>query len=99
MVAETSAISCPILICSDKHALDHTMSRAHFFDRKTSHFRRPFGRLFYFLRKENHNGICGNKTRTKVFEDTIVHNFPLYCPKCKTEVRVDISQLKMTVSK
>ena len=43
--------------------------------------------------------ICGNKTRTKVYEDTIVHNFPLYCPKCKTEVRVDISQLKMTVSK
>lgn len=43
--------------------------------------------------------ICSNKTRTKVFEDAIVHNFPLYCPKCKTEVRVDISQLKMTVSK
>ena len=33
------------------------MSRAPFFDRNTSHFRRPFGRLFYFLRKENHNGI------------------------------------------
>ena len=43
--------------------------------------------------------ICGSKTQTKVFEDTIVHNFPLYCPKCTTEVRVDITQLKMTVSK
>ena len=43
--------------------------------------------------------ICGNKTRTKVYEDTVMFNFPLYCPKCKTEVRVDISQLKMTVSK
>ena len=43
--------------------------------------------------------IYGNKTRTKVYEDTVVYNFPLYCPKCKTEVRVDISQLKMTVSK
>lgn len=43
--------------------------------------------------------ICGSKTRTRVYEDTVVHNFPLYCPKCKTEVRVDISQLKMTVSK
>ena len=43
--------------------------------------------------------ISGNKTRTKVYEDTVVYNFPLYCPKCKTEVRVDISQLKMTVSK
>ena len=43
--------------------------------------------------------ICGSKTRTKVYEDTVVHNFPLYCPKCKTEVRVDITELKMTVSK
>ena len=46
-----------------------------------------------------HCPICGNKTRTKVCEDTVMYNFPLYCPKCKTEVRVDISQLKMTVSK
>ncbi len=43
--------------------------------------------------------ICGSKTRTKVCEDTVMYNFPLYCPKCKTEVRVDITQLKMTVSK
>ena len=43
--------------------------------------------------------ICGSKTRTKVCEDTVVLNFPLYCPKYKTEVRVDITQLKMTVSK
>lgn len=43
--------------------------------------------------------ICGSKTRTKVCEDTVVLNFPLYCPKCKTEVRVDITELKMTVSK
>ena len=43
--------------------------------------------------------ICGNKARTKVYEDTVMFNFPLYCPKCKTEVRVDIKQLKMTVSK
>lgn len=46
-----------------------------------------------------HCPICGSKTRTKVYEDTVVHNFPRYCPKCKTEVRVDITQLKMTVSK
>lgn len=43
--------------------------------------------------------ICGSKTRTKVYEDTVMYNFPLYCPKCKTEVRIDIKQLKMTVSK
>ena len=29
--------------------------------------------------------ICGNKTRTKVYENTVVLNFPLYCPKCKTK--------------
>lgn len=46
-----------------------------------------------------HCPIRGSKIRTKVCEDTVVLNFPLYCPKCKTEVRVDISQLKMTVSK
>ena len=46
-----------------------------------------------------HCPICGSKTRTKVHKDTVVQNFPLYCTKCKTEVRVDISQLKMTVSK
>ena len=43
--------------------------------------------------------ICGSKTRTKVYEETVVYNFPLYCPKCETEVRVDIAQLKMTLSK
>mgnify|MGYP004549131537 FL=1 len=46
-----------------------------------------------------HCPTCGSKTRTKVHKDTVIHNFPLYCPKCKTEVRVDILQLKMTVSK
>ena len=42
--------------------------------------------------------VRGNKTRTKVYDDTMVLNFPLYCPKCKKEVRVDIVQLKITVS-
>ena len=46
-----------------------------------------------------HCPICGGKARTKVHEDTVMYNFPLYCSKCKAEIRVDISQLKMTVSK
>ena len=46
-----------------------------------------------------HCPICGCETRTKVHEDMVMYNFPLYCSKCKTEIRVDISQLKMTVSK
>ncbi len=27
--------------------------------------------------------ICGNKTRDKIREDTVLENFPLFCPKCK----------------
>jgi len=27
--------------------------------------------------------ICGNKTREKIREDTVLKNYPLYCPKCK----------------
>ena len=43
--------------------------------------------------------ICRNKTHTKVYEDTVLINFPLYCPKCKKETPINIVKLKMTVSK
>ena len=42
---------------------------------------------------------CGGKTRTKVYEDTVLIRFPLFCPKCKKETLVDIVQLKMIKSK
>ena len=42
--------------------------------------------------------ICNGKTRTKVYADTAMFNFPLYCPKYKNEIRVDIMQLKMAIS-
>ncbi len=29
--------------------------------------------------------VCGNKTRDKIREDTVLKNYPLYCPKCKRE--------------
>ncbi|MFZ2732889.1 MAG: cysteine-rich KTR domain-containing protein, partial [Blautia wexlerae] len=29
--------------------------------------------------------VCGNKTRDKIREDNILKNFPLFCPKCKSE--------------
>ena len=32
--------------------------------------------------------ICGNKTRDKIREDTVLINYPLYCPKCKREHRM-----------
>ena len=26
--------------------------------------------------------ICNSKTRTRVYADTVMFNFPLFCPKC-----------------
>jgi len=34
--------------------------------------------------------VCGNKTRNKMREDTVLKQFPLYCPKCKQETLVEI---------
>lgn len=34
--------------------------------------------------------VCGNKTRLKLREDTILENFPLYCPKCKKETLINV---------
>ena len=41
--------------------------------------------------------ICGNKTRNQIREDTILLNFPLYCPKCKRETLIKAKYLKVTV--
>ncbi|WP_366142609.1 cysteine-rich KTR domain-containing protein [uncultured Oscillibacter sp.] len=41
--------------------------------------------------------ICGNKTRDRIREDTILKNYPLYCPRCKTETLIDAKNLKITV--
>ena len=43
--------------------------------------------------------VCGNKTRNRIREDTELKNYPLYCPKCKKEIKIDVVQLKMVVSK
>ena len=43
--------------------------------------------------------VCGGKTRTRIFTDTVLINFPLYCPKCRKEINIDVVQLKMVLSK
>lgn len=43
--------------------------------------------------------MCGNKTRTKMRTDTELKNFPLFCPKCKRECLINVSQLKISVIK
>ena len=43
--------------------------------------------------------ICGNKTRDKIREDTVLKNYPLYCPKCKQETLIEVKDLQVTVIK
>lgn len=43
--------------------------------------------------------VCGNKTRDKIREDTVLKNFPLFCPKCKSECLIDIEKFHITVIK
>ena len=42
---------------------------------------------------------CHGKTRVWVREDTILHNFLLFCPKCKREELIDLQQFHMTLLK
>ena len=41
--------------------------------------------------------VCKNKTRTRIRKDTMLTNFPLYCPKCKQETLINVKFLEMTV--
>ena len=38
---------------------------------------------------------CKQKARTKAFSDTVLLNFPLYCPKCKRETKVSLLNMKI----
>lgn len=42
--------------------------------------------------------ICGRKTRTRVYQDTVLVKFPLFCATCKKETRINVVQMKMVVS-
>ena len=41
--------------------------------------------------------VCNNKTRIKIRDDTILKNFPLYCPKCKHETLINEEQLHIEI--
>lgn len=43
--------------------------------------------------------VCGNKTRLQIRKDTVLKNFPLYCPKCRQESLIDVNDLQVTVIK
>ena len=40
---------------------------------------------------------CGNKTRDRMREDTILINYPLYCPKCKQVSLIRAEKFHITV--
>lgn len=42
-----------------------------------------------------HCPVCHNKTKTKIYKDSVVLCFPLYCPHCKKEMRVNIIRGKI----
>ncbi len=41
--------------------------------------------------------VCGNKTRNQIREDTVLLNYPLYCPKCKQETLIEAKKFQVTV--
>ena len=43
--------------------------------------------------------LCSNKTRLKIRKDTIMEKFPLYCPKCKQEMLINVKELHISVIK
>ncbi len=43
--------------------------------------------------------IYRSKTRTKIRIDTVLKNFPLFCPKCKQETLICVNELNISVIK
>ena len=41
--------------------------------------------------------FCGSKTRLKIRDDTVLENFPLYCPKCKHETLITVRKLNLSI--
>ncbi|MDE7324171.1 MAG: cysteine-rich KTR domain-containing protein [Lachnospiraceae bacterium] len=43
--------------------------------------------------------VCSNKTRVKLRKDTVIHNFLLYCPKCRQERLINVKEFQIEVIK
>ena len=41
--------------------------------------------------------VCGSKTRDRLREDTVLKNYPLYCPEFKQETLISAKGLQITV--
>lgn len=42
---------------------------------------------------------CGGKTRDRIREDTVLKNYPLYCPKCKQENLINVTNFDISIIK
>lgn len=42
--------------------------------------------------------ICGAKTRLRILQRTVLRDFPLFCPKCKQESIINISDFQMEIA-
>ena len=43
--------------------------------------------------------VSGSKTRNKIREDTVLINYPLYCPKCRQETLIEAKKLQVIIIK
>ena len=43
--------------------------------------------------------VCGAITRDRIREDTVLLNYPLYCPKCKQETLIEAKKLQIIIIK
>ena len=41
--------------------------------------------------------VCGAKTRLKLFQRTILQDFPLYCPKCKQKCVINAQNFQIEI--
>lgn len=41
--------------------------------------------------------VCKSKTRVKLRQDTVLVNFPLFCPKCKQESVISAENMKINI--
>lgn len=43
--------------------------------------------------------VCKSKTRIRLRVDTVLENYPLFCPKCKQEMLINVKKLNISVIK
>ena len=41
---------------------------------------------------------CRARSKIKIYDDTVLLNFPLYCTKCKQETKLGVIKFKIVVS-